>query len=126
MDNYTIPKDIEKDATEYMKNVLAELEERGVLEQVDSAALTMLARNYSMFIKASKQLEKDGLTVTSDRGNIAPHPAIKIAKDAQTSAMKVMVEFGLTAKARTKLPSLSKEDDDSAFEQFIKEGKEIR
>jgi phage terminase small subunit len=44
----------------------------------------MLARNYSMFIKASKQLEIDGLTVESDRGNIAPHPLIKIAKDAQT------------------------------------------
>ena len=39
----------------------------------------------------------------SDRGNIAPHPAIKIAKDAQTQAMKVMAEFGLTAKARTKI-----------------------
>lgn len=84
MNNFIIPKDIEKDAKVYMDNVLKELENRGVLEQVDTAALTMLARNYSMFIKASKQLEIDGLTVTSDRGNIAPHPAIKIAKDAQT------------------------------------------
>lgn len=93
---FTIPKDIEKDAVKYMQNVLQNLEDNGVLENVDSAALTMLARNYSMFIKASKQLEKDGLTVISDRGNIAPHPAIKIAKDAQTQAMKVMAEFGLT------------------------------
>jgi hypothetical protein len=30
------------------------LEENGVMEDVDTAALTMLARNYSMFIKASK------------------------------------------------------------------------
>lgn len=85
----------------------------------------MLARNYSMFIKASKQLEDEGLTVTSDRGNIAPHPAIKIAKDAQTQAMKVMLEFGLTAKARTKLPKVE-QDGYSPFEQFIKEGKEVR
>ena len=84
-----------------MENVLQNLEDNGVLENVDSAALTMLARNYSMFIKASNQLEKDGLTVLSDRGKIAPHPAIKIAKDAQTQAMKVMAEFGLTAIART-------------------------
>ena len=78
MKNYKIPNDIEKDAKVYMDNVLKELENRGVLEQVDSAALTMLARNYSMFIKASKQLEDEGLTVTSDRGNVAPHPAIKM------------------------------------------------
>lgn len=127
MAKYVIPKDIEKDATEYIKDVLSELENRGILEEVDNAALTMLARNYSMFIKASKQLEKDGLTVESDRGNIAPHPLIKVAKDAQTQAMKVMLEFGLTAKARTKLPKKDNEnDDDSPFAQFIKQGKETR
>ena len=122
MIDYTIPKDIEKDAKDYMQNVLEQLDSAGMLENVDSAALTMLARNYSMFIKASKQLEDEGLTVTSDRGNIAPHPAIKIAKDAQTQAM---MEFGLTAKARTKLPKVE-QDGYSPFEQFIKEGKEVR
>lgn len=127
MGKYVIPKDIEKDADLYIKDVLSELEERGILEEVDSAALTMLARNYSMFIKASKQLEKDGLTVLSDRGNVAPHPLIKVAKDAQTQAMKVMLEFGLTAKARTKLPKKENEGDEaSPFEQFIKQGKETR
>ena len=99
MINYTIPKDIEKDAKVYMQNVLEQLDSTGMLENVDSAALTMLARNYSMFIKASKQLEDEGLTVTSDRGNIAPHPAIKIAKE---------------------------QDGYNPFEQFIKEGKETR
>jgi phage terminase small subunit len=38
--------------------------------------------------------------------------------------MKVMAEFGLTAKARCKLPKLnSKEDDDSPLETFIKSKK---
>jgi len=83
MNEFKIPTDIEKEAKAYMKDVIAMLADNGVMENVDNAALTMLARNYSMFIKAQKQLEKDGLTVTSDRGNISPHPAIKIAKDAQ-------------------------------------------
>lgn len=121
-ERFTIPKDTEAEAVSYMENVLQNLEDNGVLENVDSAALTMLARNYSMFIKASKQLEKDGLTVISDRGNLSPHPAIKIAKDAQTQAMKVMAEFGLTAKARTKL-KLDKTDEDSPLEAFIKKDK---
>ncbi len=82
MDNFKIPTDIEKEAKNYIQNVVNMLEDNGLMEDVDTAALTMLARNYSMFIKASKQLEKDGLTVTSDRGNMALHPAIKIAKDA--------------------------------------------
>lgn len=127
-DKFKIPLDIEPEAKEYMENVCDMLKSNGVMETVDEAALTMLARNYSMFIKASKQLEKEGLTVISDRGNIAAHPAIKIAKDAQTSAMKVMVEFGLTAKARTKLPKLdANTGTDSPLEIFIKNNKkEVR
>lgn len=115
---FKIPTDIESDAKEYMKNVLQKLEDNGILENVDSAALTMLARNYSMFIKATKQVEREGLTVKSDRQNIAPHPAIKIANDAQSKAIKVMEEFGLTAKSRKKL-KIEKEES-SPFEEFVK------
>ncbi len=128
MDNkFKIPTDIEKEAKDYMKDVILMLEDNSLMKDVDNAALTMLARNYSMFIKASKQLEKDGLTVVSDRGNIAPHPAIKIAKDAQIQAMKVMEKFGLTAKDRTKIAKLNSGDKElSPLEQFVKNSKEVR
>lgn len=126
IENFKMPEDIELEAKEYIQNVIKMLESNGVMETVDSAALTMLARNYSMFIKASKQLEEEGLTVTSDRGNIAAHPAIKIANDAQTKAMKIMTEFGLTAKARTKLPKLETAES-SPLEEFVKSSKiEVR
>ena len=128
MDNkFKITTDIEKEAKDYMKDVILMLEDNSLMKNVDNAALTMLARNYSMFIKASKQLEKDGLTVVSDRGNIAPHPAIKIAKDAQIQAMKVMEKFGLTAKDRTKIAKLNSGDKElSPLEQFVKNSKEVR
>lgn len=125
--NFKIPTDIEKEAKDYMKDVILMLEDNSLMKDVDNAALTMLARNYSMFIKASKQLEKDGLTVVSDRGNIAPHPAIKIAKDAQIQAMKVMEKFGLTAKDRTKIAKLNSGDKElSPLEQFVKNSKKVR
>ena len=125
--NFKIPTDIEKEAKDYMKDVTLMLEDNSLMKDVDNAALTMLARNYSMFIKSSKQLEKDGLTVVSDRGNIAPHPAIKIAKDAQIQAMKVMEKFGLTAKDRTKIAKLNSGDKElSPLEQFVKNSKEVR
>lgn len=127
--NFIIPEDIEQEAKEYIQNVIDMLESNGVIENVDTAALTMLARNYSIFLKASKQLEEEGLTVVSDRGNISAHPAIKIANDAQSKAMAVMAEFGLTAKARTKLPKLdSNTGTESPLEAFIKNNskKEVR
>ncbi len=122
-----MPTHLQKEARDYMKDVIAMLTDNGVMEDVDVAALNMLAHNYNTFIVANKQLQKDGLTVTSDRGNISEHPLIKVAKDAQTQAMKVMVEFGLTAKSRAKLPQIDNVDSElSPLEQFVKSNKEIR
>ncbi|MBQ5863985.1 MAG: phage terminase small subunit P27 family, partial [Bacteroidales bacterium] len=103
MKKFKIPDKIDPEAKAYIKDVLAMLQANGIIEDVDDAAIKMLAYNYSTFIKASKIVEEEGLTITSDRGNIAEHPAVKIGRDAQTSALKVMAEFGLTAKARTRL-----------------------
>ena len=121
MKNFTIPAKLEPEAKSYMEEVLRMLEDNGIIEKVGDAALQMLAYNYSTFIKANKIIEKEGLTVRSDRGNIAEHPAVKIGRDAQTQAMRVMTEFGLTAKSRSKLPKLEDAtSEDSPLEAFIK------
>ena len=81
----------------------------------------MLAQDYNTFIKAQETLRVEGYTVKSDRGNIAPHPLIKIAKDAQTQAVRLMQEFGLTTKARTKITKKDVEDEESPLDVFIKQ-----
>ena len=125
MENFTIPENLEPEARAYIESVLQMLEDNGLIDKVDGAALQMLAYNYSTFIKAGKIVEKEGLTVTSDRGNIAEHPAVKIGRDAQTQALKVMTEFGLTAKSRSKLPKLDgANSEDSPLESFIKSKKQ--
>lgn len=123
---YKAPSDVCKEAKEYMKTVIKKLEETRVLEDVDIAALDMLARNYSMFINASKQIEREGTTFTNTQGNITKHPAVTIAKEAQVQAVKIMQEFGLTAKSRSKLPKLEKKEEDSPLESFVKKAKEIK
>ena len=124
MKKIELSEKLEPEALEYIQEVLQMLEEKGIIEDVDDAAIKMLAYNYSTFIKANKIIEDEGLTVTSDRGNVSEHPAVKIARDAQTQALKVMAEFGLTAKARCKLPKLNaSEADDSPLETFIKSKK---
>ena len=126
MINYNIPSDVCKEAKAYMQTVIGKLEENGVLEDVDTAALDMLARNYSMFINASKQIEREGTTFINTQGNVTKHPAVTIAKEAQVQAVKIMQEFGLTAKSRSKLPKLEKKEEDSPLESFVKKAKEIK
>ena len=124
--DYKAPSDVCKEAKEYMKTVISKLEETRVLEDVDIAALDMLARNYSMFINASKQIEKEGTTFINTQGNVTKQPAVNIAKEAQVQAVKIMQEFGLTAKSRSKLPKLEKKEEDSPLESFVKKAKEIK
>lgn len=123
MKKIMIPNNLAEEAKAYIEDVLLMLEQSGIMEDVDEAAIQMLAHNYSTFIKANKIIDEQGLTVTSDRGNIAEHPAVKIARDAQTSALKVMAEFGLTAKSRSKLPKLSTTEE-SPLEAFIKKNRQ--
>ena len=117
-----LPKNLEKEARIYTNDIIKMLDEKNMLDNFDTAAIMMLAHNLSMFIKASDILEREGLFVESDRGNISEHPAVRIAKDAQTQALKLMQEFGLTCNARFKMKIAQPVEDTevSPLESFFK------
>lgn len=123
---FVAPKGIEPKAAAYINKVVKYLTKNNQIDDVDEAALTMLAINYSMFIKATDDVLQNGLVASGSRGNDIPNPSIKIANDSQVQAVKIMEKFGLTAKDRKKLMFDDGEDDDSPLMQFINEGKEVR
>ena len=122
----TLPEGLEPKAVSYMNKVIKYLTKNNQIDDVDEAALTMLALNYSMFIKATNDVLERGLVAQGSRGNDIPNPSIKIANDSQVQAVKIMEKFGLTAKDRKKLMFDDGEDEDSPIMQFINEGKETR
>lgn len=124
--NYTIPKNIHPEAKIYMEKVVKYLNDNNQLNEADYGALNMLARSYSLYIKAIEEINQNGLMATGSRGNAIPNPAIKIANDAQIQAVKIMQSFFLTAKDRKKLNEDSVEDESSPIMQFIKDAKEYR
>ena len=65
-----------------MKKVVTYLTKNNQLDEVDECALNMLARNYSLFIKANRNIDENGILAVGSRGNDIPNPAIKIANDA--------------------------------------------
>lgn len=122
-----LPENLNKSAVAYVNNMVSRLEEAGVIEEVDSEAVKMLAYNLSAFYEASEHLCNEGYTVTSDRGNVAPSPWVKIQKDAQTQAMKVMKDFGLTLASREKINKLNSASEEiSPLDSFIKKKVEKR
>ena len=124
---YKIPDSVCAEARKFIKSVVKTLTDTGVIESIDSAALDMLARSFSMFLKASGKLENQELTIVNRQGNTIANPLIKIMKDAQTSCMQIMTEFGLTAKSRKKLPGMDKRDrEESPLDEFVRKSKEIK
>lgn len=120
-----IPENIHNQAKEYLKNLIKKLKAVDVYDDIDNEAIKMLGYNLSSFYEASDRLCSEGYTVTSDRGNVSPSPWVRIQKDSQASAMKVMQQFGLTLKARQDIKALDSGDkDDSPLDKFLK--KEIR
>ena len=122
--NYTIPKNIHPEAKTYMEKVVKYLNDNNQLNEADYGALNMLARSYSLYIKAIEDINQNGLMATGSRGNAIPNPAIKIANDAQIQAVKIMQSFFLTAKDRKKMNEDAVEDESSPIMQFINDSKE--
>ncbi len=121
MKEFTIPTDIESEAVDFIKSVYDSLNESQIIAEVDYAALDILARTYSLYIKASRQVEKEGITISTEAGSLKPHPAIRIVSDTQTKVLGLMKEFGLTAKSRAKIPNM--EVSQTPLESFINKKK---
>jgi P27 family predicted phage terminase small subunit len=125
--SYKIPDSVQGRARTFMKSVVKALQESNVAEAIDSAALDMLAQSYALYIQAHGELEGQPLTVVNMQGNTVANPIVRIIRDAQTSCMQIMTEFGLTAKSRKKLPRLDrKESEDSPLDEFVKKAKQMK
>lgn len=121
---YKIRAGLQPQTKSYMRSVITELEATGAIKDVDSGALSMLAENYDLFLLASEQVKREGLMIEG-RAGMVKHPLLKVATDAQIQALKVMQEFGLTAKSRERIKSLQQGDaEPDALDEFLSRGKE--
>lgn len=107
---FTLPDNLENETIEYINNVLKYLEKNEALNIIDGGALYMLTEAYNTFIKASKQLDREGYTFENSTGNITLHPAFTIRKTAVKECMDILRDFGLTLKSRKQI---KKDDSDS-------------
>lgn len=72
----------------------------GTLTSADLDMFRMLCDALVSYQAAQRELERDGLTVPSDRGGPKKHPAWQIARDAAVQVRQLAREFGMSASAR--------------------------
>lgn len=117
---FKLPDNLEEETKEYINNVLKYLEKNESLEIIDGGALYMLTESYNTYIKASRQLNEEGLTFENNMGNKTVHPAFQIRKAALAQAMDILRDYGLSIKSRKQIKKDETNETDSPLMDFLK------
>jgi len=86
-----------------------------VLTRADRHALSLLCDAYGEYRDARKIVDKEGLVITvlTEMGPLPrKHPAVAIYQDAWRRVRAMLIEFGLTPAARSKVETSDETVDD--------------
>jgi P27 family predicted phage terminase small subunit len=82
----------------------------------DLRALEMLCETLGTAQQAQAVIATGGLTIGSVRsGKIRPHPAVKILESSRAQAVRLLIEFGLTPRARGHVEPAADASPDNPF-----------
>lgn len=113
------PAWLAKEAKREWRRIAKELEDLGLLTRVDRAALAAYCQCYSRWKDAEALVAAEGLTETTDKGNVIQHPAVGIANKAMAEMRAFLSEFGMTPAARTRINAKPREDKGAKTKEFL-------
>jgi P27 family predicted phage terminase small subunit len=97
------PRHLEPEARKEWRRVVHELNAAGLLTRVDRAALAAYCQLYARWIAAEKEIQADGLILTTAKGGVMQNPAVRIAATSLDGMRKYLVELGMTPSSRSRL-----------------------
>lgn len=87
----------------------------GTVCRADLRAFEMLCETLASATELQEIIRADGLLIPCANGGKKPHPAQRSLETARTQAHKLMVEFGLTPKARNYVKRAPEPREESGF-----------
>jgi len=97
------PDYLNEDGKRFWEIAVPALHDLNVLDIVDRPTLEMAATAYERFHQARRVLQVHGVLTRRPSGEIVPHPAVRIEREAQATFLRFAEQFGLTASARARL-----------------------
>lgn len=97
------PKHLSKYAKQFWRDAVPTLNEVGLLDKVDTAALEMMATLYSRVRECQDIVKKEGPMTTGSQGQPREHPAINTERQAMATFLRYAEHYALTPVARTRL-----------------------
>lgn len=101
--DFEMPKGLCPRAEAYINDVLKYLKNSGRYSSIDNGSLTILARQYDIFLCASEAVSVEGTMVYNEKEQLVVNPKISIMNQAEVMCIKVMKEYGLMALSRKAL-----------------------
>lgn len=112
------PSWLRKDAAKHWKEIVPHLEAiPGLLSKVDRLAIGMLCDSLAIYIKASKDIEKNGIVIDG-----RTNPATTVQQKAWMRFARLIREFGLSPASRAGLDVKTEEKSDADVSRFFKSG----
>lgn len=84
----------------FMEDAVSYLKKEGRYSDVDYASMYMLSKQLDVFFKAYDRLIDVGDLTTDNNGVDIPSVYINIMNKAETMALKIMKDYGLTSMSR--------------------------
>ena len=106
----------------YMDAIREAVDASGKMRPVDNVSLDILESHLKKWLMAEAEVERYGILLESDRGNMSKNPAIDVATAALRQALGIMQDYGLTAMSLKKLKrGEDVEQEDSPLTEFFRE-----
>lgn len=113
-----MPDWLSADAQKRWLQLYRNLDEAGVLTQLDAMALGMLCEQFAIWADASAKVAKFGLVYKGQGGQAKESPYLKIANKSMERIQKLLVEFGMTPASRTRISTATKKKKEGKFSRF--------
>lgn len=115
------PKELrDKVAIEEWKQMVALLKPSGVMTVADERALLLYCNSFSLYAQAQKTLDSTDYVLTTPTGTTMHNPWCSVRSKAYAECEKMLIQFGLTPCARTRVQAAGAEKK-SDIDLFIED-----
>ncbi len=117
------PSALSQAAREYWPELHEIVSSNGVYTEMDTVALVLLCDTFAEYRKLRDQVEREGATYTLPNGMAKANPAMAMLSDSQKRLKSLLVEFGMTPSARSRVTVAGEIPPDPIEEFFKKRGR---
>jgi phage terminase small subunit len=91
MADHAIPRHVSRASRSWLEHLLADF----TWTPSEWRLAILAAETFDRAATARRSLSREGLTITSPRGEVKPHPCVPIVRDATALAARLVAQLGL-------------------------------